>query len=585
MLHICGYGLKMDDLKQFRQLHSLTPGHPEYGLTPGIDASAGPLGQGISQAVGMAMAEEAVRAQYPDGAELCDHRTFCLCGDGDLEEGISQESISFAGLQGLGKLVLIYDANGSTLDGPTSDSLAENEAQRAEASGWRTFEIEDGNDLGEISDVLTNALTPSDRPTLVVVKTKIGYGTPLEGSHKCHGSPLGAEMTAEAKKAYGYDYPPFTVPEAVYSRLEETFGERGEEAHAAYEKGLKAYKKAHKDEYAVFQKAVSRDLSGYLAKMPRELKSEASRATSGHIIAWVGQNVPFALGGAADVEGSVKTAIPGDPGFSKEHRDAHDIRFGIREFLMAGAQNGMLLHGGLLTYIGSFFVFSDYMKPAMRMSALEKLPAIYILTHDSVAVGEDGPTHEPIEQLAALRSMPGMVNIRPADAKEVYGAYMVALNRKDGPTSLILSRQTLPLLDGSSEEKVGKGAYIVYGDEDADIELLATGSEVNLAIEAAKILGAKKIKAAVVSMPSFELFERQGEEYKRSVLFAPYCKRFSIEMASTFGWGRYAKHNKGIDEFGLSAPSGQVIESFGFTPEKVAEWVASSMQERCPKGE
>src|SRR5574344_606278 len=339
MLHLCGYGLSMDDLKNFRQLGSLTPGHPEYGHTSGVDATAGPLGQGVSQAVGMAMAEEKVAASYKNGATLCHHMTYCLCGDGDLEEGLSQEAISLAGLQKLGRLVLIYDANGSTLDGPTSNSLMEDEGARFLASNWRVFSVKDGNNLQEISEALEKAQTNVGKPTLIIVHTIIGYGTELAGNHKVHGSPLGEAMGEEAKKVYGYDYPEFTVLPEVYKRLKDTFIARGKEVRDNYELSLKNYQVQNPEDFTRFQKALNPDVSSIMPSIPSSLKDEASRATSGTIVASLPSFIPWIIGGSADVASSVKTAIPGDPGFSYEHREAHNINFGIREFAMAGAQN------------------------------------------------------------------------------------------------------------------------------------------------------------------------------------------------------------------------------------------------------
>lgn len=573
MLHVAGYALTIEDLKKFRQLDSITPGHPEYGVTAGVDATAGPLGQGISQAVGMAMAERAVSAGYRGDEAVMNHYTYCLCGDGCLEEGLSQEAISLAGLQKLEKLVLIYDENGSTLDGPTSNSLKENEALRFAASGWRVFEVADGNDLSAIDDALEKARVSEGKPTLIIVHTVIGYGTSLAGNHKCHGNPLGLDEGAKAKEAYHYEYPPFTVPDEVYARLKETFAERGAEAYKKYEADYASFRKFHPGEIIRFEKAFARDVEGYLPPAPATYESEASRKTSGRIVASLHEYLPFALGGSADVASSVMTAIPDDPGFSCEHPEAHNVNFGIREFAMAGAQNGMLLHGGIVSYVGCFLIFSDYMKNAIRMSALEHLPAIYLFSHDSVAVGEDGPTHEPIEQLTALRTIPGVRVIRPADSRETYEAWRLALTSKDTPTCLILSRQTLPLLEGSMPEGVDKGGYIVEKNEGATIQLLATGSEVSLAEEVAKILKGRGIEAEVVSLPCLELFNEQDEAYKASVLRLERSHRYSFEMGSGAMWYRYAEHVYSIEGFGKSAPQAQVIEAMGFTPAKAADWV------------
>jgi transketolase len=580
MLHLAGYGLKMEDLKKFRQLDSLTPGHPEVGHTLGVDATAGPLGQGISQAVGMAMAEEAVRASYPDGSSLISHYTYCLCGDGCLEEGLSQEAISLAGRQQLGKLILFYDMNGSTLDGPTSNSLAEDEKKRFEASHWRVFEVADGNDLGAIDEALEKAKdTDKDgRPNLIILHTIIGYGSALQGTNKVHGSPLGEEDGRHAKDVYGYHYPDFTVPAEIYDLFKKSFAARGEAAKKAWQARVKAYGEKHPEDLKRFFDAFSRNVKPYLFKTPDQLASEASRATSGRIVALLPSNIPFTLGGAADVAESVKTIIPGDPDFSSAHRNAHNVNFGIREFAMAGAQNGMLLHGGLVTYVGCFLIFSDYMKSAIRMSCLEHIPAIYLFSHDSIAVGEDGPTHEPIEQLAALRTIPGLRVLRPADARETYASWKIALESQKTPTALILSRQTLPLLPGSSEEGARKGAYIVSPNAKAKIQLLATGSEVSLAVAVQALLQSKGVEAEVVSMPSLELFEEQSDAYKKSVLRLPKDKRFVFEMAHPSLWYYYADHVYGIAKFGKSAPAKDVLAQYGFTPEAAASYVLSELR-------
>ena len=578
VLHLAGYAVSLEDLKNFRQLDSLTPGHPEFGHTAGVDATAGPLGQGIAQAVGMAIAEKAVSAEYPEGAEIMSHYTYCLCGDGCLEEGISQEAISLAGHLKLNKLILIYDENTSTLDGPTSNSLTEDEKLRFKASEWNVLEVADGNDVEAIDKAIAEAKKSASAPTMIVVHTRIGYGSPKEGSCKCHGNPLTAEEGAKAKETYAYDYPAFTVPEEVYANFAKNFAERGAKAHAAHEAAMKAYAAKHPEDYARFEKAMKGDLKEFLPEIPEFAagSKDASRNTSGKVVAAFQAKCPFAFGGSADVAGSVKTAVPGDPGFSAEHPEAKNVNWGIREFGMGCAQNGILLHGGLRTYVGCFLVFADYMKPAIRMAAMENLPAIYLFSHDSIAVGEDGPTHEPIEQLCMLRSIPNVHVYRPADERETYAAWQMALLSEKTPTCLILSRQNLPLLEKSSVRGVSQGAYIVYeGEKKADYQIIATGSEVSLAIEAAKILAAKGINLEVVSMPSMEVFEEQDEAYKARVLHLPHEKRISLEMLSTFGWGKYAKYNIGLDRYGKSSPANEVMKALGFTAEEVAKKIAS----------
>jgi len=581
MLHLCGYGLSMDDLKNFRQLGSLTPGHPEFGHTLGVDATAGPLGQGISQAVGMAIAEMALRAGYPEGDKLINHYTYCLCGDGCLEEGLSQEAISLAGHLRLNKLILFYDENGSTLDGPTSNSLTENVKMRFLSAEWNVLEVKDGNDVLAIDRAIRHAKKEPAFPTLIIVHTVIGFGSEKQGTCKVHGNPLGVEDGAHAKRVYGYDYPEFTVPSAVYDLFKSTFAARGSNAFAAYAKAASDYQGFHPSDYQRFKDAINGNVSGYLPSMPSfpaDFK-ESSRVTSGKFLIDLHKSCPFAFGGSADVAASVMTNIPDDPDFSREHPEGRDVNWGIREFAMAGAQNGIQLHRGLKTYVGCFLIFSDYMKSAIRMSCLEHIPAIYLFSHDSIAVGEDGPTHEPIEQLAMLRSIPGLDVIRPADARETYAAWTLALSEKKTPTALILSRQNLPLLANSSADGVAKGAYVVSpAAKKAVRSLLATGSEVSLAIEVQKLLLVKGIDIEVISMPSWERFEAQDDAYKKSILHLPYESRISLEMASTFGWGKYAKETIGIDTFGASAPAGAVLEHFGFTAALVSEKILALLE-------
>ncbi|MBO4540749.1 MAG: transketolase, partial [Bacilli bacterium] len=477
MLHLAGYPIALEDLKKFRQLDSLLPGHPEVGHTPGIDASAGPLGQGIAQAVGFAMAERALVARFPDSEALLGHHTFCLCGDGCLQEGLGQEAISLAGHLKLSKLILFYDENQSTLDGPTADSMSEDVKLRFLGCGWNVLEVGDGNDLDALDEAIEEAKAHEGSPTLVIVHTKIGYGTSLEGNHKCHGSPLGKEIGASAKANYGFDLPEFSVEECVYETLRESFAKRGHQAYEAYLQEEKVYEAAHPGRLEKLRDMLQNGVDAYLPAAPEFGPKEASRATNGKYVAALQKECPFFLGGSADVASSVKTAVPGDPGFSSEHYEAKNVNWGIREFGMASAQNGILLHGGLRSYVGCFLVFADYMKPAIRMAAMERLPAIYLFSHDSVCVGEDGPTHQPIEQLAMLRSIPRVEVFRPADAREAWYSWEEACKSKDHPVCLILSRQDLPLLEKSSKEGVEKGAYIVYSPKDpkkVEYQIIAT---------------------------------------------------------------------------------------------------------------
>lgn len=580
MLHLSGYAITMEDLKRFRQLNSITPGHPEVTVTPGVDATAGPLGQGIAQAVGMAIAEEKIRASYPEGETILSHYTYCLCGDGCLEEGLSQEAISLAGHQKLNKLVLIYDANTSTLDGPTTNSLTEDVKLRFLASQWNVLEVKDGNDLEAMDHALYKARDSQLYPTLIIVHTKIGYGSVNEGSHKTHGAPLGLEDGKHCKEVYEYDYPEFTVPKEVYDQLAKNFGARGKKGFEDWTHAFSLYETSHPQEAKLFQDAFSRNVKGYLLPMPNfdPSTSEATRVTSGRYIVNLAKVVPFTFGGSADVASSTKTDLPNEPYFDHEHRNAKNMAFGIREFAMASIQNGILLHGGLLTYVGSFLIFSDYMKAAIRMSALEKLPSIYVLTHDSVALGEDGPTHQPIEQIMGLRAMPNVYVYRPCDARETYACWDIAVRSVNAPSCLILSRQNLPLQERSSAKLTEKGAYLISSaKQNAQIELLASGSEVATAISVQKILLSKGVDSEVISMPCLEKFDEQSQEYRDSVLTLSKDKRFSFEMGSGQGWYKYADHVFSIEDFGRSAPGEEVVKAVGFAPETLAGKVLSEL--------
>ena len=579
MLHLCGYKVSLDDMKQFRQIDSLTPGHPEYGWTDGVDATSGPLGQGISQAVGMAMAEQMVNKLYSFGDDVCNHYTYALCGDGCLQEGISQEAISLAGHLKLNKFILLYDANQVTLDGALDLSFSEQVKARFLASEWNVLEVADGNDIDAIDAAISKAKQSKDKPTMIMIHTVIGFGSAKQGTNKVHGNPLGAEDGKAAKLSYGFDHEDFYIPQEVYDLFKNTFGARGEKAYKAYEEKLAklAADKKTKDEYDRFMSLNGVDVDKYLPKVYpnfEEGSSKSTRVASGQALNYLMLSMPNLYGGSADVAGSVMTKLDNGQNFDASNREGHNINWGIREFAMASAQNGMLLHGGVRTYVGAFFVFSDYMKPAIRMAALSHVPAIYLLSHDSIAVGEDGPTHQPIEQAAMLRSIPGVDLIRPADEREMYGAWFAALESKKHPTALVLSRQNLPLLPGSDGEAVKKGAYVVSKEaKKADYILVATGSEVSLAVSAQALLKEKGIDVRVVSMPCWSYFDKQDEAYKKEVISLPREKVVSIEMLSTFGWAKYAGTNIGLDQFGASAPAKDVIKKFNFTPEYVASVV------------
>ena len=579
MLHLCGYKVSMDDLKQFRQIDSLTPGHPEYGWTDGVDATSGPLGQGISQAVGMAMAEQMVNKLYTFGDDVCNHYTYALCGDGCLQEGISQEAISLAGHLKLNKFILLYDANQVTLDGALDLSFSEQVKNRFLASEWNVLEVADGNDIDAIDAAISKAKKSNDKPTMIMIHTIIGFGSAKQGTNKVHGNPLGAEDGKNAKLSYGFDHEDFFVPQEIYDLFKNTFGARGEKALKAYNEKLAklAEDKKTKDEYNRFISLNGVDVDRYLPKVYPEFQegsAKSTRVASGQALNFLMLSMPNMFGGSADVAGSVMTKLDNGANFDASNREGHNINWGIREFAMASAQNGILLHGGVRSYVGAFFVFSDYMKPAIRMAALSHVPAIYLLSHDSIAVGEDGPTHQPIEQAAMLRSIPNVDLIRPCDERETYGAWFAALESKNHPTAIILSRQNLPLLPGSDGDKLKLGAYVVSKEQkEAQFVLIATGSEVSLAVQAQALLLEKGIDVRVVSMPCWSYFEKQDAAYKASVINLPREKCVSIEMLSTFGWAKYAGLNIGLDTFGASAPAKDVIKKFNFTPEFVAAQV------------
>jgi transketolase len=581
LLHLAGYQVTIDDLKNFRQWESKTPGHPEFHHTDGVEATSGPLGQGISTSVGMAMAEAHLAATYNrDSFNVVDHNTYALCGDGDLMEGVSGEASSMAGHMKLGKLIVLYDSNDISLDGPTSKAFTENVGARYEAYGWQHILVKDGNDLEAISKAIDEAKAETEKPTLIEIKTVIGFGSPKEGTSAVHGAPLGQEGIDVAKTVYGWEYPDFTVPEDVAKRFKEQINDKGAKSEAEWDAMFENYEKAHPELAKQFKMAFAGDLPKDWEKaLPvyEEGTAQASRVSSKDAIQAIAKAVPNIWGGSADLSGSNNTTIADEAEFQPGSYEGRNIWFGVREFAMASAMNGIHLHGGTRVYGGTFFVFTDYLRPAVRMSAIQGLPVIYVLTHDSVAVGEDGPTHEPIEQLASVRCMPNVQVIRPADGNETSAAWIQALETKNKPTILVLSRQNLPVLPNSKEmakDGVAKGGYVISKAESntPDGILIATGSEVNLAVQAQKELKAQGKDVSVVSLPSFDLFEAQDEAYKESVLPKAVTKRVAIEAASPFGWERYiGSEGKmiGINHFGASAPGDYVLEQFGFTVENV----------------
>jgi transketolase len=585
LLNLYGYGLKIEDLENFRQFDSLTPGHPEYMHTKGVEASTGPLGQGIAMGVGMAIAEKHLAALFnKDDNKLIDHMTYILCGDGCLQEGISNEASSLAGTLKLNKLVVLYDSNNITIEGDTEVAFTENVRARYEALGWNTLLVEDGNDIEAISKAIAEAKKSTDKPTLIEIKTKIGFGaTGKEGTAGAHGAPLGAESLAALRKNLAYEEEGFNVSQDVLDYMKEKCEELDKYEEDWY-KQLEAYKAKYKADYdklmSFYDAGVSEEVLKAMTDI--ELKDDASRASSGKVLNKVSHVLENIIGGSADLGPSNKSVINDEKYFSSECPEGRNIHFGVREHAMAAICNGILLHGGLRSYAATFLVFSDYMKPSIRLASLMNLPAIYILTHDSIGVGEDGPTHQPIEHLAMLRSIPNINVIRPADSREVIYAWQSALMSKETPTCLILSRQGLKLLDNSSEEAL-KGGYIVHKEaKDAiDAIIIATGSEVALSIEAAKDLEAKGKSIRVVSMPSQEIFLNQDKEYIEKILPSSVKARVSVEALSTMPWGKFVGLEGtaiGIDRFGSSAPGKVLFEKYGITKEHVEEEVSKLIE-------
>ena len=586
LLHVSG-SLELEELKQFRQWGSKTPGHPEYRHTDGVEVTTGPLGQGFAMSVGMALAESHLAGKFnKDQFDIVNHYTYVLASDGDLMEGISHEAASFAGHNQLDKLIVLYDSNDISLDGDLDKSFSEDTKQRFEAYGWNYILVKNGNDLDEIDNAITQAKSQQG-PTIIEVKTIIGFGSPNKaGSNGVHGAPLGEEERALTFKEYGLDPEKrFNVPEDVYEIFKSTMLKRANENEDAWNNKLKNYSEAYPELAEEFKLAMSGKLpNNYADALPEyDLNhSGASRADSGEIIQKLSEFVPSFFGGSADLAGSNKSNVKEAKDYNKDTPEGKNVWFGVREFAMGAAINGMAAHGGLHPYAATFFVFSDYLKPALRLSSIMGLNSTFIFTHDSIAVGEDGPTHEPIEQLAGLRAIPNMNVIRPADGNETRVAWEVALESEQTPTSLVLTRQNLPTLDVDKqtvENGVRKGAYIVFETEQQlEYLLLASGSEVNLAVEAAKELEQQGKGVRVISMPNWYAFEQQSSEYKESILPSDVTKRIAIEMASPLGWHKYVGIEGkviGINSFGASAPGDLVVEKYGFTKENILKQVRS----------
>lgn len=579
LLHLFSYGLTVDDLKNFRQDNSLTPGHPEYGHTVGVEATTGPLGAGISMAVGMAMAQAHLAAIFnkPD-YPIVDHYTFALGGDGCMMEGISSEAFSLAGTLGLSKLIVLYDSNKISIEGDTDIAFTENVQKRMEAFGFQTITVEDGNDLAAIGAAIEEAKADKKHPSFITVKTQIGYGCPAkQGKASAHGEPLGEENILAMKKNLSWESTePFFVPDDVYAHYKK-LSSKGADYEAQWQKLFNDYAQKFPQQKKLWDKYHS-DADGEALLHDEKFwsyedKPQATRSLSGTMINRIKDIMPQLIGGSADLAPSNKTNMKDAGDFSKENYAGRNLHFGVRELAMAGIENGLMLHGGVRSYVATFFVFSDYMKPMVRLAALMKLPTTYVLTHDSIGVGEDGPTHEPVEQLAMLRALPNINVFRPADATETAAGWYLAVTSKNTPTALVLTRQNLPQLAGSSKDAL-KGAYVI-SDAKGKLDgiIIASGSEVSLAIEAQSALAAEGKNIRVVSMPCMDLFEQQSDAYKESVLPKNVRARLAVEAASEFGWGKYV----GIDgntvtmhSFGASAPANKLFAKFGFTKENVA---------------
>lgn len=579
LLHLSGFQVSMDDLKQFRQWGSCTPGHPEVELTDGVDASSGPLGQGIPMAVGMAMAEAFLATRYnKKDYPVIDHYTYVLCGDGDMQEGVTYEASSLAGHLSLGKLIVLYDANNVTLDGPLNYSFSEDVKKRYESMNWQVICVQDGNDYEAIAKAIKKAKKEVYKPTLIIVNTIIGFGSRNQGTSKVHGAPLGEEDGQYAKRQYGFEYDNFFVPKEVYDDFKKNVFNRGKRAYNKWNKMMDTYKTEYPDLYQELFQNINDEYSFDETAFIEEYQdgiSEATRVTSEKLINAIAAQNPTFLSGTADLASSTKTIIKNAERFSCENYGGRNLFFGIREFAMVAIMNGMTLHKGIKVAAGGFMVFSDYFKAALRMACLMKLPIILPLSHDSIAVGEDGPTHQPVEQLAMLRSMPNIQVIRAADAYEMCGAWKKAVETNDCPTALILTRQNVTNFTHATYEDVCHGAYVVSQEKDnLDGIIIATGSEVELAMQAQKALLEQGKDVRVVSMPSMELFDQQDDSYKEKVLPKHIRKRLAVEMACDFGWHKYVGLDGkviSVNQFGASAPANIVIQKYGFTVENIVE--------------
>ena len=582
-LYLTGYDLGIEDLQQFRQWESRTPGHPEYGYTPGVETTTGPLGQGLGNAVGMAMAEKHLAAVFNrEGHDIVDHYTYFIASDGDLMEGVSHEVASFAGHFGLGKLIGFYDDNGITIDGSTTLTYSDDAARRFEAYGWQVLHLDDPNDLSAVDRALDEAKRDTGRPTLIVTKTVIGYGSPNRaGTSKAHGEPLGKDEIALVRERLGWPHAPFVVPDEVLAHTR-AVRDRGRAYHEGWQKQWRAYETAHPDLARELRRRLDGELPENWEKVIPEFTKEngavASRAASGTVLNALAKVVPELVGGSADLAPSNNTVLKAEKTFAPDEPAGRNVHFGIREHGMGSIMNGMALHGGIIPYGGTFLIFSDYMRPAIRLAALMHQQVIYVFTHDSIGLGEDGPTHQPVEQLAALRVIPGLTVIRPADAGETAEAWRTAIAHRNGPVALVLTRQKLGFIDRTkygSAAGVAKGGYVLKDAEGGKpaVVLLSSGSEAALALEAGEKLAAKGVKARVVSVPSLELFRAQSDEYRNQVLPRG-VPRVAIEAAHPASWWRLVGEEGevlGIERFGASAPYARIYEELGLTVDKLVE--------------
>ncbi len=587
LLHLSGYDLSMDELKRFRQLHSKTPGHPEYGYAPGVETTTGPLGQGITNGVGMALAEKVLAAQFNrDGFNVVDHNTYVFMGDGCLMEGISHEACSLAGTLGLGKLVAFWDDNGISIDGHVEGWFTDDTPMRFESYGWHVVRDVDGHDPEAIRKAVLEAQSVTDKPSLICCKTIIGFGSPnLSGTHDCHGAPLGDEEIAATRKNIGWDYEPFVIPEDVYQGWDAK--ESGAKAEQAWNEMFAAYKAAHPDLAAEYSRRIAGELpsdwaqkaDAFINAVNAKAETIASRKASQNALNGFGPELPEFLGGSADLAGSNLTLWSGCKSISAAEPAGNYVHYGVREFGMAAIMNGAALHGGFIPYGATFLMFSEYARNALRMASLMKVQSIFVFTHDSIGLGEDGPTHQPVEQTATLRMIPNMSVWRPCDAVESAVAWRYSIERREGPSSLIFSRQNLPHQERDAETiaNIAKGGYVLSDCEgQADAIIIATGSEVALAMDAAQVLRQKGRKIRVVSMPSTNAFELQDEAYKESVIPKAVRARVAVEAGVTDAWSKYVGLDGrviGIDTFGESAPAGDLFKHFGFTVENVVDAV------------